>query len=213
MTALPIRVDARIDRICEYTMDGDIAGIDPTDAAAIAGLQWKGQILAAKPQPYTTCRSELGEAREDCADGRADSFIGMKSYLTVILSPNKSHGKSASKFAARGLVANAAEKSCPQHMRFCLAHGALEAEYQTIVEQCRMIDAVAVTDEGICETAKIEQTIPVGIVAREARNLEAKNDADVTESNFGGKSGEATPINDAGSSNPEIFIDDDDLLR
>ena len=52
------------------------------------------------------------------------------------------------------------------------AHGALQAEKQAVVEQARVIDAVGVADQGIGETAEIEETIPVGIVAGEPGDLE-----------------------------------------
>jgi hypothetical protein len=38
MAALAIRVGARVDRIRQHMIDGDVAGVDPAHAAAIAGL-------------------------------------------------------------------------------------------------------------------------------------------------------------------------------
>jgi hypothetical protein len=137
----------------------------------------------------------------------------MESHFTILLAPNKSHRKTAPKFATSGLVANAAKQSCPQYMRLGFAHGALEAEYQSIIEQRRMINAVAVTDEGIGETAKIEQAIPVCVVAGEARDFEAKHDAYMAEGDFGDQTGEAASLDDAGSGNPEVFVNYDHLLR
>ena len=76
-----------------------------------------------------------------------------------------------------------------------------------------MIDAIGIADEGVGETAKIEQAIPVGIVAGEAGDFEAEHDADMAESDFGGKTGEAIALNDAGSGNAEVFVNNDNLLR
>ena len=67
------------------------------------------------------------------------------------------------------------------HANFGFAHGAFETEYQAIVEQRRMIDAVAVTDEGIGETAKIEQAYQSALLRARRRDFEAKHDADMTE--------------------------------
>src|SRR5258707_13303620 len=103
----------------------------------------------------------------------------MKSHFTILFTPNKPHGKTAPKFPTSSLVANATKQSCPQYMRLGFAHGALETEYQAIVEQRRMINAVAITDESIGETAKIEQAIPVSVVAGEAGGLEAKHKDDM----------------------------------
>jgi hypothetical protein len=49
------------------------------------------------------------------------------------------------------------------------AHGAFfRAEHQAIVEQGRMIETVAVSDQRVGHTAQIQQTIPVCIVARQS---------------------------------------------
>src|SRR5712691_429127 len=137
----------------------------------------------------------------------------MESHFTIVLAPNKPHGKTAPKFATSSLVANATKQSGPQYMGHGFAHGAFETEYQAIVEQRWMIDPVAITDEGIGETAKIEQPIPVGVVAGEARDFEAEHDADMAEGDFGDQTGKAASLNDAGSGNSEVFVNDDNLLR
>jgi hypothetical protein len=51
MAALAVGVGARVDGIRQRMIDGDIAGVDPTDAAAITSLQRKRQAFAAQPQP------------------------------------------------------------------------------------------------------------------------------------------------------------------
>ena len=66
-----------------------------------------------------------------------------------------------------------------------------------------MIDAISVADEGIGEAAQIEETIPVGIVAGEARDFEAEHDADMSERDFGGEAREAIALDDAGAGKPE----------
>ena len=39
MAALAIRIGARIDRIRQHMIDGDVAGVDPAEDATVAGLQ------------------------------------------------------------------------------------------------------------------------------------------------------------------------------
>src|SRR5262249_41468357 len=79
-------------------------------------------------------------------------------------------------------------------MQLSLAHRSLEAEQQTIIERCRMIDAVSIADEGIGEAAEIEQAIPVSVVACETGDFEAEHDTDVAEGDFGGQLGRAIPV-------------------
>jgi hypothetical protein len=94
-----------------------------------------------------------------------------------------------------------------------LAHGALEAKQQSIVKHGRVIDAVGIADERVGETAEIEQAIPVGVVAGEAGDLETEHDADMSKRNFCREPPEAAALDDAGAGKPEVFVDDDDLLR
>src|ERR1700730_5234190 len=76
-----------------------------------------------------------------------------------------------------------------------------------------MIDAIGIADEGVGDSAEIQEAIPVGIVAREPRDFEAEYNADMAESDFGSKSGKAIARHDTGSGNAKIFVDNDNLLR
>ena len=52
-----------------------------------------------------------------------------------------------------------------------------------------------------------------GVVACETGDFEAEHDTDVAEDDFGGQLGKAVSLGDTSSGEPEIFIDDDNLLR
>ena len=54
--------------------------------------------------------------------------------------------QSSAEFTACCLVANAAVEAGPQHMKFGLAHGALEPEQEPIIEEGWMIDAICIAD-------------------------------------------------------------------
>ncbi len=73
-----------------------------------------------------------------------------------------------------------------------------------------VIEAVAVGDEGIDQSAEIEQVIPVAIIAGELRDLERENDTDMAQPDLGDKPLEAGADN-ATPSDAEIVIDDNDL--
>jgi hypothetical protein len=76
-------------------------------------------------------------------------------------------------------------------MQLGLAHGAFEAKQQSVIEYRGMIDAVSITDQRVSETAQIDEAVPIGIVAGEARNFEAKHEADMSERDFGREPREA----------------------
>src|ERR1700756_4926851 len=75
-----------------------------------------------------------------------------------------------------------------------------------------MINAVVVTNESIGDAAQFQQTIPIGVVPREARNFQSENDAHVSQGDFAGEaSAPGAPLG-GGTGQPEIVIDDDHLL-
>ena len=53
-------------------------------------------------------------------------------------------------------------------MQFGFAHRALEAEQEPVIKARRIVDAVFVEDQGVGKGADLQQTLPVGIVARQA---------------------------------------------
>ena len=75
-----------------------------------------------------------------------------------------------------------------------------------------MIDAVGVADQRIGEAAQFDEAMPVGVVARQARDLEPEHEADVGERDFGGQSGEPRSRDKAGAGEPEVLVDDDDAI-
>ena len=78
--------------------------------------------------------------------------------------------------AAARLVEDAAAQARAQHVQLRLAHRALEAEQQPVVEVRRVVDAVLVQDERVGQRADLQQSVPVGGVACEAGNLQAEHD-------------------------------------
>jgi hypothetical protein len=97
-------------------------------------------------------------------------------------------------------------------MQFRLAHGALEPEQQPVIEQCRVIEAIGIADQRFGEPGKVDEAIPFGIVARQARHFEAEHEADMGERHLGDKPGEAGAGRGAGAGKTKILIDDGDPL-
>src|SRR5215469_15911760 len=72
-----------------------------------------------------------------------------------------------------------------------------------------MVDAVAVSDKSVGDAAKVEQAIPVGIVARRARDFEAEHDAHVAKRHFRGHACEPGTLGESGAGHTQVFVDDD----
>jgi hypothetical protein len=92
MTTLPVGVRANIHRIGEHMMDGGVSRGNPADLTFHVSAQRKGKALGAEPKPDLADRSKLCELREDGADSTDDSFVGMKTNLAVLFSPNEANG-------------------------------------------------------------------------------------------------------------------------
>jgi len=113
--------------------------------------------------------------------------------------------------AAAGLGALATDQSGLEHMQLGLAHRALEAQQQPVVEVARVIEAVLVADEGLGHGADLEQPMPVGGAAREAADLETEHDAHLAHAHRGDQACEALPVA-VGARAPLVAVDDDDPL-
>ena len=70
-------------------------------------------------------------------------------------------------------------------MQLGLRHGALEPQYEAVVEIARVIDAVGVGDQGVGDRTQIQQLIPVGVVAGQPRHLDAQHDPDLAQTDVG----------------------------
>jgi len=97
-------------------------------------------------------------------------------------------------------------------MRGALCFRSIQTKQQSIVEQRRMVDAIVVADERVGDAAEFQQTIPIRIVPRQARNLQSEHNAHVSQCHLAGKASEAGALVSAGAGQPEIFIDDHHLL-
>ncbi|HEY2339911.1 MAG TPA: hypothetical protein VGH75_05245 [Steroidobacteraceae bacterium] len=75
------------------------------------------------------------------------------------------------------LVALTAEEARLENVQLRFAHGALETQQEAIVEVRRVIDAILIEDQRAGEGRELEQTVPVGIVARQPRHFQAQYDA------------------------------------
>src|SRR5277367_2780425 len=70
-------------------------------------------------------------------------------------------------------------------VEFGLADRTLEPEQEPVVVDGRIVDAVEVTQQRPEERAGIDQLIPIAAAACQARHLEADDDADMTQADFG----------------------------
>ena len=73
-------------------------------------------------------------------------------------------------------------------VQLSFAHRAFEAEQQAVVELGGVIEAVLVADQRAAQPADLQQAVPVGVVAREPRDLETEHDPGAADTNLGDES-------------------------
>ena len=83
--------------------------------------------------------------------------------------------------ATARLGPQAAQEAGLEHVQLGLAHRALQAQQQAVVEVGRVVEPVLVADERVGEGADLEQAMPVGGAAGEAADLQAEHDPDLAQ--------------------------------
>lgn len=82
---------------------------------------------------------------------------------------------------------------------------------RTIIELARIVDTLTVDDEGVRESAEIEELIPIAIVAGQPRDVETDDSAGVPEADLGHEALEARTPGSRRAGLAEIFVDHDHL--
>src|SRR6185369_11424575 len=141
---LAIDIGPGIDRVRQNLVDSVIARVHPADVGMGVHLQRQLEAPIAEPQPHAASGTHLGKTVEDGADCGDDGLVGMEQHLAVRVAPDEACRQATPQLSALSLVADAAVETGSEHMQLGLAHGALEPEQQTVVEQRRMIDAVGI---------------------------------------------------------------------
>jgi hypothetical protein len=65
------------------------------------------------------------------------------------------------------------------------AHGALEAEQQTVVEVARVVDAILIEDQGVTEGGDLQKPMPVRGTPGETRDLQPQHDPGPAQPHLG----------------------------
>jgi len=128
-------------------------------------------------QPYAARGAELGKALEDRTDARGHGLIGVKAHFAILLTPDKAHRQSSAQLPSCGLIADPPIEPGAQDMQLRLTHGALEPQHQAVVEESGVVYSIGIADQGVGHPTEIEQSVPIGIVGREAGDFEPQHDA------------------------------------
>jgi hypothetical protein len=97
-------------------------------------------------------------------------------------------------------------------MQLCLAHDARQPEQQSVVIQGGLIEALSIGYQYAEDRTQLQQLMPVSIVARQPRSIEAQHQAGFAEANLPDQTLKAVALRTGGTRLPKIIVNDSDAL-
>jgi hypothetical protein len=122
------------------------------------------------------------------------------------------NGRMVEQLAATGLVQPPFVHPSPQEVQLGLTHDALQAQQQPVVEVGRVVQAIIVAQQRMEDAAQADQRCPVRVGACQATGLQAQDDADVIEPEFGEDVLEADAANSCLAAASLVAIDEFDPI-
>ena len=150
------------------------------------------------------------EQTKDGADRLLYAAVGIH-FQAGLAAPQISDRDRDPIFAALGFRLDPFDEPATHQRQLEFAHGALEAEEQTIIGNARIIGAIEIDDPRAHETTQLEHVMPVSSVARQARGFEAEHRADRPLTQLGHARLESGTRHQPAGGSPEIVIDRHDV--
>jgi hypothetical protein len=169
------------------------------------------QALRAERLDRGRGRTGAAEGAKELANTLAHARVGVQAHplLGVV---DKADGQAHLQLAAPRLVENAPAQPRAQDMQFRLAHRALQTQQQPVIEVHRIVDAILIENQRIDQRTELQQAMPVGGIARQARHLQPHDDAGVPQAHLRDQALKPRTIRGTGARLPEVRIDHDHLL-
>jgi len=191
-------------------VDCPVGRARPANLPVCAGLARQLATLLQQPQHHLPGAAELVEVPEYRRDRVGDRLVRADPDppALVVLEPG---GQRQAQLALARLVQAAAAQPGTEHVQLGLGHRALQPEHEPIVVQARMVDPVRVGDQRVGQRAQIEQPVPVGVAARQPRDLDPEHDPDPSQPDLGDQPLETVAPVAAFGRSALVLVDDDHL--
>src|SRR6266542_991598 len=145
------------------------------DPVAEAVLARKEPVVRVDEAHDLTGRLDREEGREDQAEPVLHLLVGMLEDAAQGV-PDQPDGQGPGQRARLRLVDPSGRQACSERRQLQCGDQALEAEDQPALGSGRVVTTVLVTDAAGAESAPVEAMIPVGTVARPARDVVGEED-------------------------------------
>ena len=146
------------------------------------------------------------EALEEKAEGLLHLLVRVEDERAVF--EHVAGGWRVDELALLRLVQNAALQAQAHGVALGVAHGALHAQYQPVVEVVGVVDPIVINDERVGQRAEVQQPVPVGRRARQARDLQRQDGPHLAQTDLGGQPLEALALDGTGTALTQVLIDD-----
>ncbi len=203
------RFAAGISRVLEDAEDG-WDGRRPPDQVPETVFAGQQEIAVVEEAHHLTGRLDLQEAGEDQLQPVLNLLVRMLEHAPQRVA-DQSHRQRQGQFTPLGFVDQSGGQACAQGVQFQFRDQALETKDQAAIRSSRIVNAVLIANEAVAVTTQVEELIPVGAVAGQARDVIGEEDAHLLLIDQGHEFLEAPPSFGGAAGVAEIRVDDPDL--
>ena len=156
----------------------------------------------------------LLERSEQVGDRGLDLFVGVDDRQALVVVDVADRQREPQLAALRGRALGALQAR-GDHVQLRLGHLRLQPEQQPVVEVLQVIDPVSVDHEGVGQRAELKQPLRLGVRARQPRDLQPEDRADLAQAHPGDQLRVPLPrlrVREP-AGDPQIPVHDHDPLR
>src|SRR6185437_4305535 len=165
------------------------------------------QVAAPQVTHHGLGAAQLAELGEYHAQSLLHLLVRIEGDAAVAIM-DQSRRKRQPQFAACRLLAFSLMKADLDLMQFRFAHDPRQAQEKPIVVCRRVIEPFAIGDQHAKQRAQLEELMPISVVTREARRVQAHDQAGLAQTHFCDQGLKALPIPAGRPRFTQIVIDD-----
>ena len=172
---------------------------------------WRGSWMPFSCNWRKVARAaRLGKEAKDQPHRVLHLPVGRQHHL-AIWQPLVANGEPEGQLAAPGFVQPRRLHLLAHKVPLCFGKGTFDAQEQAVIVSAGIVEAAAVADEHVVEGGQVQQLVPVGAIARQARDVGDQEDAHLACAHVGKEALEAVAVAAADGRFAQVFVDDHNL--
>ena len=205
-----VAVDARIAGVGQHRVERFIRRRLPADLAtepAAGDLMGQFQARLLQVVQHRAHRTQLLKEAKHQGEGMPHALVRRQADPLGRRIAIKAYRQQSQQLAPAGFIEPPALQPRPNLIELDFGDGAPEPQQQAVVEVAGIVDAVLIGDERVEGGGQFQQLIPIQIVARQARDLQAEDQAHLAQRQHRQQALVAGPIVAVGAGEAQIVID------